>query len=696
MADRMMRILGMHRVADLEADLIRPEDRVLLAAYCAGINAWLDSNSHRPVEFALLRHSPEPWSIADSLGWSKMIAWMLSVNWDSELLRQQLIEKIGPDLAGRLELDASECWPLVMDLPDVLGFDQNLAGRARSWTGPNAGQGVGSNNWVIAGSRTASGKPLLANDMHMQMSIPSVWYENHLAAGELNVTGVSLPGLPMIIAGHNGSVAWGFTAGYADVQDLYEERLHRLPAGGVEYEYRDERFPAEVVLETIRVRGKPDHIQEVIITRHGPIVNLLADAETRPPLALRWTAHATRGGTFHALRAMNRARSCLEFREAMRQWNIPVLNVVYADTEGNIAYTLAGKVPIRAQGDGKLPATGWTGEFEWTGFIPYDELPHLYNPPSGYIATANNRVAGQDFPHWLGEDFVSGDRAERIIELILRQPRIDIAYIQHMQFDQVSPSAQTMAGVIGRLESNDPSLAEVIGRMRAWDGLLAVDRPEAVVYEIFTRHLLWLLLENRLGELMPRYCGAFLNEITGASVWGHHAWEWLRKEVLRRDSPWFEQGDSPVREQLLLLALQQTLDRLRADQGSAVDKWTWGYYHTLTFQHQLGSVSPLDRFFNRGPYPVGGDGHTIWATTSLFDRIESTDGMVGPPFRFIADLSDLNRSLGLMAPGNSGQPGSPHYDDQIDAWFSGQYHSMLFSRDDVLNARETSLELLPG
>ena len=272
---------------------------------------------------------------------------------------------------------------------------------------------------------------------------------------------------------------------------------------------------------------------------------------------------------------------------------------------------------------------------------------------------------------------------------------IDSDYVRRMQLDQLSPSAQTIARVIGDLQVDHPRLAPFVLRMRAWDGTLTVNSPQAAIYQVFVRQLLQLLLEHHLGDLMPKYAGALINEISGGSIWGHHSWEWLRLEILRPESPWFDLGGGETRADALRLALDRTIDFLSAEQGPDPENWTWGHFHQLTFQHQLGRVKPMNHFFNRGPYPIGGDGNTIWASASLFDRVDSSDGMVGPPFRLIADLADLSRSQGVLVPGNSGQPGSPHYDDQLDSWFRGEYHPLLYTKEIVLGEQEALLELLP-
>ena len=699
--DRWMRILGLRRVAEQETRWLAeeaPRDArvaaalATLEAYVAGVNAGIAS-SPRPIEFTLLRCRPEPWTIADSLSWAKMMAWSLSVNWESELLRSHLIARLGPELAAELEPVAGDLGPII------------LADNQQGLAGPRAAAGLGSNNWVVAGDRTTTGKPLLANDMHLQMAAPSMWYENHLdsraalpqpsAAGSagLHVTGVTFPGIPGVIAGHNAHVAWGFTNGFADVQDLYTERLRRTAGGRVEYEYCGQWLEAAVRQETIRVRGRAPLVEEVIVTRHGPIINALApDLAGETPLALRWTS-LDPGHEILALCAINRARTCAEFRAALHDWTGPVQNVAYADIYGDIGYTLAGRIPIRPQGDGRVPAPGWTGEHEWRGYIPFDELPHLDNPAQGYIVTANNRVVADDYPYFLGRDFTLGDRAQRITELIEARAKLDIAYVQRMQFDQVSPTAVSVIGCLGQLTCDDPELAAAVEMMRVWDGELAADSPAAAVQQVFVRRMIALMTAPRLGELAPRYAGRGPTpEIAASSIFGHRACEWLKGQLAKPASHWFDLGGAETRDDVMRLALRQTVDYLKGRLGPRVSAWGWGKLHTLTYGHVLGRAPALARLFNRGPYPLGGDGSTLWAAGIGMHDLESAS-VIGPPFRFIADLADWRNCLGLLAPGQSGNPASPHYDDQVEAWFTAGYHPLLWERVDVEAAAAARLTL---
>ncbi len=708
--DRWVRILGLRRAAEAGLSLLRADVRAELNAYSAGVNAFI-ARGRLPIEFVLLRYRPETWTIADSLVWAKMMAWNLSINWETEILRARLIGQLGAERAAALEASWPAQWPTILpttaDDPQAIGrLALERAEAARHFLGPAATAGLGSNNWVVAGSRSFSGKPLLANDMHLLMTIPAIWYENHLVcqpdgdqtspAEMLEVTGVTFPGIPYVVAGHNREVAWGFTNGFPDVQDLYVERLRRTADDRVQYEFRGEWLDAQVIQEGIRVKGAAPVTQEVVITRHGPIINALApDFTGEQPLALRWTALEP-DTLIHALWAMNRARSCLEFREALRDWSVPAQNTVYADTAGHIGYSLPGKVPIRARGDGSVPVPGWTGEYEWLGYIPFEELPHLYDPAEGFIVTANNRVVGDDYPYFISREYCIGDRAQRITEMIRSRAKINVAATRRMQFDLVSPTGRVIAGHLSRLTCDDPELMDIIRMMAAWDGTLTADSPQAAVYEVFMRRAISLLLQPRLGpDLTGRYAGKGpMPVLAEASFFGHRAWEWLRETLAAERALWFDLGRGESRADVLQMALRETVDFLKERLGPNSEDWAWGKLHRIRFSHIVGQTSLTEPLFNRGPFALGGDSNTVWATGSGLDTLDS-DQVIGPPFRFIADLSDWRNSVGLLAPGNSGQPGSHHYDDQIEAWFEGGYHPLLFTREDVEAAAEARLRLIP-
>ena len=685
--DRAMRTLGLRRVAEQEASLLTGEYRQLMQIYCDGVNAGIAQN-RLPVEFTLLGYRPDAWQIADCMSYNKLMSWTLSANWESEVVRARLIKHLGAEKAAELELDASDTAGLVLD---AVGRN-SLPGEGRYFSGPGPMDGVGSNNWVVSGQRSLSGQPIFANDMHLVLYAPSLWYENHVCGGDFNLNGVSLPGVPLIIAGHNGSVAWGYTNGFSDVQDLYEEHLRKNGDGQVEYEYQGSWYPAEVRREVIKIKSSRPLIEEVVLTRHGPIINqaILRGYEHEAPLALRWTTLEPES-TVKAVFKMNCARNCYEFHEALRDWSGPIQNTVYADTQGNIVYDLPGRIPIRARGDGSVPSPGWSGEYEWTGYIPFDELPHFVNPAQGYVVTANNQVIGSNYPYFLSRDYVSKDRAERIAELITAQQKLDVAAIQRMQFDQVSIHARTLASYVGSLTGLDGRLDELVNLMKTWDGNLAPSSPAASVYEVLVRKVVALIIDGKLGEMGPVYRGKGPNP----GLWGMHSWEWLANLLTKPASPWWDLGGGEQRDDVLKLALKETLAFLQAELGPRRSDWAWGKLHQIAFRHFLGRQPLLAPAFDRGPYPMGGDGNTIWASfTSEFDFSHSY--VVGPPFRFIADLGDLAHARGLLAPGQSGHIASPHYDDGLAAWFEQGYHIMLYNRDEIEKAAKERLILNPN
>jgi penicillin G amidase len=697
--DRWLRVIGMRRVAEKEAALIRPDTLAELKSYAAGVNAAISQGS-LPVEFTLLGYTPEPWTPVDTLSWVKMMAWSLSVNWETEILRAQLIARLGPERAAELEMDYSDRWPYIVppgvDYSVIGSAALERARAARAFTGPSPAEGLGSNNWVVSGSRTVSGKPLLANDMHLSLSLPSIWYENHLVGDGLNVTGTTFPGVPGVIAGHNQHVAWGYTNGFPDVQDLFIEHLRRGQNGRPEYEYKGEWLPAEVVREVIQVKGRQLVTEEVIITRHGPIINALApDFIGEQPLALCWTALDPELA-MDAVSDLNRARNCQELRESLRAWGTPIQNTVYADVHGDIAYSFPGRVPVRARGDGSVPVPGWTGEYDWAGYVPYAELPHLYNPPQGYVATANNRVVRDDYPHWFGREHCSPYRAARIVELLEAQDKVDAGCFQRMQFDKVSIFARSVGQALGRLAVDDPELAGVVERMRAWDGVLSADSAAAAVHKVFVQRMLGLVLEGKLGDLAERYIGKGPTPLLAdSSMYKDKAVVWLEKLLAAPESPWYDLGHGEQRDEVMRIALRQTVDWLKETLGPRMDDWAWGKLHAILFPHMLGQVKALAPFLSRGPHPLGGDGTTVCATGGGAPRLGGHP-LTGAPFRFVADLSDWDKCMGVLTPGQSGRQGSPHYDDQLPSWLQGEYRPMHFSRQAVERGAEKKLVLEPA
>src|SRR5579883_2219627 len=443
--DRFARRLGLHRAAAAAVRTLPPHSARILDAYARGVNAFISSHrTNLPLEFTLLRLTPAPWQPADTMQWSKMMGWNLGGNWETELIRARLVARLGPERAAKLETGYDPSHPLI--IPPGVSYKGTNLGLLEQYATLRQLSGFGllgaSNNWVVDGSMTITGKPILCNDPHLGQTAPSIWFECHLVAGEIDVVGATFPGAPGVIIGHNRHVAWGVTNAISDVEDLYIEKFN--PQNPIQYEYKGQWEEAEVIREEIRVKGRAEPlIEEVRITRHGPILTSMPNpqsAETAEaagsnghnpvpaelPLALRWTG-LQQCHILSSIPKLNRATNWEEFREAMRDWDVPPQNVIYADKEGNIGYIMAGAIPIRAQGQGLLPSPGRTGEYAWVGYIPFDELPQTYNPEQHFIVTANNRVVDDNYPYYITNEWLNGYRAQRIRDLLTSKGKLALS-----------------------------------------------------------------------------------------------------------------------------------------------------------------------------------------------------------------------------------------------------------------------------
>ena len=453
--DRLFRTVGLHRTAAATWANFSPQERQPVEAYVAGVNAYLNNRRDRqlPPEFGLLGIEPEPWRPEDVLAWTKVVAWGQGSNWDHELLRAQLVPKLGAEKTAQLMPAYTADGPVILPkskhhatasrrkpgtddkhvslshqsstFADLLALNRTIEERL----GLGA-EGFGSNNWVLSGERTTTGKPILANDPHLTAQTPSFWYLAHLSGGDLDVIGATIPGAPGVIIGHNGNISWGITTINVDSQDIYIERVNERD----EAEYNGASEPLTIVPETIKVKGKPDVSLKVRISRHGPLISDVVNP-TGPALALRWTANDPEDSGLLASLGINRARNWREFTRALRAHRALDQNYVYADRRGNIGYIAAGTIPVRAKGDGAAPVPGWTSEFEWIGYVPFDELPQTFNPPQGYIASSNNKVAGDNYPHLIGNNFAAPYRAARVVEMIGSKKKHSPGDVARMQSD---------------------------------------------------------------------------------------------------------------------------------------------------------------------------------------------------------------------------------------------------------------------
>ncbi len=672
--DRFARTVGFHRAGERLAAGWDETSHAMHARFREGVAAWIAAMPAPPVEYTLLDLAPE--LPADEGAWAAalvFLAWGLSGNWDSELLRAAIAERLGPEAVETL------LPPLPADPPQVAAG--SLTGRLLD--GLPHPKAQGSNDWVVAGSRTTSGKPLLANDPHLLAVQPGAWIELHLRAPGYQARGVALTFSPGILAGTTAHHAWGVTNVTGDVQDLYVEHLNEERTAA---EHDGAWEPLTIHREEIHVRGTADPIVvQVLETRHGPILetavvgDLHAEYIELPPTqtyALRWTGFECGVRPSLAIDAAS-ATSFEEFRHAAWGLECPGQNFVYADVEGTIGYQCTGRFPVRRAGDGTAPVPGWTDDHEWDGWIPFEELPWSVDPERGYVVTANNRIHDDAYPHLIGHDFHTPYRARRIVERLEAIPTHDVASLAAIQSDTVSLPAREALPSLLAVEPHTDGERAAIDMLRDWDGDMAAGSAGAAVFNAWSRHIARRVLEPRLGDELFRL---------------YHTWrEVFQCEVLpallREPNGWLDHD-------LLRAALVDAVAELREHLGDDPAEWRWGALHRLQLVHPLGALPGLEPLFTAADMEFGGDEQTVMQ--GGFDGRDGYQPSVIASWRAVYDLSDLDRSIGVLPTGVSGNPASPHWNDQTPLWAAGEHHSLPFTRPAVEAAAVATLRLLPG
>ncbi|MEH2167671.1 MAG: penicillin acylase family protein [Nostoc sp.] len=734
--DKYLRIMGWARVAQQEIQEISAEMKAYLEAYADGVNAYLveHQGSALSLEYAVLKflnpgYKPEPWQILHSLTWGKVMAYDLGRNFESEIERAILLKTLNLNQIEELFPPYPKDLPVI--LPEFQQAEeekiQNYSDSSLFTQSPNVfaeaiipalesitkpmialeqligptGIGIGSNNWVISGQRTATGKPILANDPHLGVQIPSIWYEVGLhctpksAECPYNVSGFSFAGMIGVIIGHSDRIAWGVTNVQSDVMDLYIEKIN--PKNPNQYEVNGKWVDMQLVQETIQVAGSQPIVQTVRYTRHGPILsdvspNLkqfkssqLLELPQNYAVALRWTALAP-SKLGYAIPQINRAQNWQEFRTAASNYDVPAQNLVYADIDGNIGYQMPGKFPIRAQGDGRYPVPGWTDEYEWQGYIDFEKLPKSFNPPQGYIATANNLVM-REYPYLITADWVYGYRAKRIVEMISQQTEaISLKDVQRIQGDDRNLNAQTLVPLLQSITVNTPRLQAAQKLLQGWNLQLAMTSPAAALFEVFWKHLLADTFHDQLPEIyFP----------DGGDRW----YAVVANLVKQPNSSWWDNRNTPKvenRDQILRQSFIEAVDELERIQSKDPNNWNWGKLHTITFRNAtLGKsgVAPIEALFNRGAFATSGNGETVnanrWRANKSF---EVTDI---PSLRMIVDLGNLDNSVAIHTPGQSGHAFHNHYNDMVEPWRKIEYHQMLWEQNNVANNTAVILKLVP-
>ena len=685
--DRFARTVGWHRAAARVVETYDDLSGTMLSSFRRGAAAWLEQMPAKPVEYQIL--GLDPVLPDDDVSWaaaSVFVAWSLSGNWDEELLRAEIAERFG--------------WPLVRTLfPDLPAVAPSVVAGARPSstelldTVPRPPRALGSNGWVVSGERSTSGKPLLANDPHLPVSTPSAWFEVHLRAPGIDVGGVSFPFAPGVVIGRTAHHAWGLTNVGGDTQDLYVEELND---DGTAARYDDGWEPLTIHREELFVRGRDEpEVLKVRETRHGPLLEGYQIGRRQPrtvpfedarAYALSWVGseHAVLPSALHGMAA---AASWDEFRDALRGWECPGQNVLYADVDGTIAYQCTGLYPVRRRGDGTVPMPGSTSGCGWDGFVPFDELPWNVNPPEGFLLTANNRIHDEAYPHLIGRDFTPPFRARRIAELLASADRHSPSTFSAMQRDVVSVAARETARFLTTVAPRTDDQKHAIALLLDWDGELAADSAAAAVYEAWCLAIARRLLVGRIGERLYEHYYAHRSSTSTFTT------QVLPSLLAHPTAEWFAPGGPSARDDALLDALDEALTRLGDGLGHDRSAWRWGALHTATFAGPLAMIPDLATLFTAGAVEVGGDEQTI--AQAAFEPGAGFHPTVLASWRMIADLADPDAALGVHAPGQSGNPVSVHWSDQLPLWREGRHHPMPLSAGALAAASEGRLAMRP-
>jgi penicillin amidase len=710
--DKENRTLGMREAAERAATDSNVEMRALLDSYARGVNRYIEERHNQlPIEFTLLGYKPRPWTPTDTYLISLYMYKTLTSTWKSKLNRQWITERAGEERARDLFVmdspmdhyivgdttggrapspvrvparGASNASRSVPEAPPLAREEWDLTRTFFGLFEAESSEIVGSNSFVVSGSYTASGKPLLANDTHLGLGVPGIWYLVHLTAPGWNVAGFALPGAPLVVIGHNDRVAWGFTNSNADVQDLYIEKFESETSRA--YWANGAWLQANARQETIRVRGKPDVGLTVLVTRHGPIVHRDPPGEGGRAFALRWTALEP-GGLDFGFPLLGRAKNWDEFIEVTRHIAGPAQNTIYADVDGNIGFTIPARIPIRASGDGSLPVPGQTDEYEWKGYIPFEQLPRASKTPSGIIATANARTVGPGYKYFLSDRWAGPYRTARLYEQLEGRSGLRPADCNAIQNDVLSlPDKFLGEQIILATRSKRPMDARVkalIEKLKIWDARATADSIETSFVE-YTRHALF---HNLLAPLLSDETSKY--ELwEPRSVYNNVWWRdkvFLENILRTRPAGWLPKGFDDYDALLIDSANEAVAQLAKETQESDAAIWRWGRLHVLEMTHPLGRGA-LHSALSIGPFETGG----------TIDTVKAIGVGHGPTMRFVADLSNFDDSLMEITTGESGQFASPYYRDQFPEWFAGHGLPAPFSEAAADKTRAHRLFLLPA
>jgi penicillin G amidase len=676
--DRFARLIRYRGDMKAEYESYAPDARLIIEAFVRGVNAQIELTKDRlPIEFQLTGSKPEPWTPEVCL--TRIAGYVMTRNASTEVLRAQLVREFGKEFVDEwIETEPERKIEMPEGL-DLAGIDSRILAAANAAGSPvTFNPSDGSNNWVIDGTMSATGKPILANDPHRTIALPSLRYMVHLVGPGWNVIGAGEPALPGVAAGHNERVGFGFTIVGIDQQDLYVEEIN--PANPNEYRYRGKWEPMRVEREQIKVKGEsqPSDV-ELKFTSHGPVI--YEDKDHRRAYALRWVGSEPGTAGYLGSLTLNRVKNWNEFLKAMERWKVPSENLVYADVDGNIGWAAAGMAPIRKGWSGLLPVPGAEGKYEWQGFLPVSELPQSFNPSKHFIATANHNILPPGYKQELGYEWADPIRFWRISEaLSSAKGKFNVTDFEKLQHDEVSLPARELTAVLREAKGAKPELRPFVEMLTGWDCNLGKDSAAAALFEIWLSKLTPAVFKRHVPEAAWRAVAGRISPLKTI-------------DALKNPSPrWFGGEDARGgRDAILLTSLEEAVKEARERLGNDPSSWRWGKLHVAPFTHALSTNAERLALFNLPSVERSGDGNTVNSTGG--PNFRQTHGA---SFREILDASDWDQSVATNVPGQSGQPGSKHYGDLLPLWAEGKYFPLLYSKQKVEVMAKERLTLEPA
>jgi penicillin G amidase len=677
-ADHLLRAL---RIPEKSQMVLSGSDENLilaLQAFANGVNQFIETNQKKlSPEFTILGYKPEPWEPIHTVNLIGYMAWDLAGSWQTEITLYKLMQKVEEEKFAQLIPDLNRHRTLVhpaigfkstSDMFELLEHNKKLQ---------ELGLEIfsGSNNWAVAGSKSETGHPILLNDMHLGFGAPGIWYQIHqVIEGQLNVTGVALPGAPVIVVGHNANIAWGMTNLYVDEMDFY---LETLSDDGTKYLLDDEWLDLEVVQEMIITKKGDTVMKEIQFTHRGPIVSGFKKVGDQA-ISKRWTGNDY-SNELRSIYLLNRARNWDEFRDALSTFGAVSQNVNYADVDGNIGMQTAGAVPMRNAGNPILPLPGNTREYDWTGMIPFEELPFTYNPPEGYVASANNRTVGDEYPYYIGYWYDMPFRIERIREMLEEKEKLGVEDFKVMLADFKSKAVEEYIDDLVQILSLQTDLSsnerKAMEMLAAWDMVLTKESSEASIFEQFYQTFIRNILVDEMGEDLYREFGGGLIRNMFDRIWKNPESSWVNN---------IHTDEFETFEEMVVMSFRETIQWLEVNMGADPDTWKWGEIHQLGIKHPMGSVKILDRIFglNKGPFPVGGSFHTVNPKAYSFHNPYAV--LHGASQRHIFNMGNMKESYVVIPTGTSGIPASKYYVNQIEMFINNQYKKDLWLKQDVM------------